>query len=141
MAFGSFSIRSLLSEHTATRRSFWPLLRIMDTNFVAMQRILISCDIISWHVRLRSSRIVSRTFAEFTVVVPVEDCPERLSLSTDISTFFKTLKPFSRFGLGLVTKCFFKHVVRFRCRLTEFETQFNANLLFLHINHFNKSLR
>jgi hypothetical protein len=36
------------------------------------------------------------------------------------------------------TKCFFKHFVCFLCRLTEFETEFDINSLFLHISHFHK---
>jgi hypothetical protein len=34
----------------------------------------------------------------------------------------------------MITKCFFKHLVCFRCRLAEFEAEFDANPLLLHMS-------
>jgi hypothetical protein len=55
-------------------------------------------------------------------------------------SFFESLKTIRRFGLDLwhITKCFFKHFVCFCCRLTEFQTDLDANSLFFQISHFNK---
>jgi hypothetical protein len=41
----------------------------------------------------------------------------------------------------MITKCLFKHLVCFRCRLAEFETEFDANPLLLHISNFGRSVR
>jgi hypothetical protein len=41
----------------------------------------------------------------------------------------------------MITKRFFKHLVCFRCRLAEFEAEFDANPLLLHISHFGRSVR
>jgi hypothetical protein len=41
----------------------------------------------------------------------------------------------------MITKCFFKHLVCFRCRLAEFEAEFDANPLLLQISHFGRSER
>jgi hypothetical protein len=45
----------------------------------------------SWIVRLRSSRITSRTFATFSGVVPIEGRPELSSSSTDVRPFLNRL--------------------------------------------------
>ena len=42
---------------------------------------------------------------------------------------------------GIITKCFFKHSVFLRSRLAEFEAEFDANPLLLHIRHFSRSVR
>jgi hypothetical protein len=85
----------------------------LGTKFAAMRRMFSSSDKIPWHVPyhsptilqtsgivLRSSRIASRTFATFSVVVPVEGRPERSSSSTDIRPFLKRLNH-SRLALDL----------------------------------------
>jgi hypothetical protein len=41
----------------------------------------------------------------------------------------------------MITKCLFKHLVCFRCSLAEFEAEFNANPLLLHISNFGRSVR
>jgi hypothetical protein len=41
----------------------------------------------------------------------------------------------------MITKCFYKHLVCFRCGLAEFEAEFDANPLLLHISHFGRSER
>jgi hypothetical protein len=41
----------------------------------------------------------------------------------------------------MITKCLFKHLVCFRCRLAEFEAEFDANRLLLHISNFGRSVR
>jgi hypothetical protein len=41
----------------------------------------------------------------------------------------------------MITKCFFKHLVCFRCRLAEFQAEFDANPLLLHISHFGRLVR
>jgi hypothetical protein len=128
----------------------------LGTNFAAMHRMLSSCEKIPWHVpydsrtmlqtswfiRHQSSRIASRTFATFSVVVPVEGHPERSSSSTDIHPFFKRLnhplvcvwpRALSQ-NASLSTMCF-------RSRLAEFQAEFVANRLLLHIIHFSRSVR
>ena len=102
---GVFSARSLSSVQTEMRYSFWTLLSSFGTNFAAMPLMLSSSDKISWHVpydslimlqvslivRHRSSRMASRTFVKFSVVVPVEGRPEPSSSSTVIRPFLKLL--------------------------------------------------
>jgi hypothetical protein len=41
----------------------------------------------------------------------------------------------------MITKCFFKQLVCFRCRLAEFEAEFDANPLLLHISNIGRSVR
>ena len=55
----------------------------------------------------------------------------------------ETLKPFVglRLAYSIITKCFFKHSVCFRNRLAEFEAEFDANPLLIHISHFSRSVR
>ena len=77
-------------------------------------------------------------------MVPVEGCPERSSPSTDARPFLKRLgKPFVglRLAYGIITKFFFKHSMCFRSRLAEFEAEFDADRLLLHIRHFSSSVR
>jgi hypothetical protein len=53
------------------------------------------------------------------------------------------LKPFVglRLAYSVITKCFLKHSVCVRSRLAEFEAEFDASPLLLHINHFSRSPR
>jgi hypothetical protein len=45
-----------------------------------------------------------------------------------------------RLAYGIITKCFFKHSVCFRIRLAEYEAEFYANPLLLHISNFSRSV-
>jgi hypothetical protein len=80
-------------------------------------------------------RITSRTSG----VVPVEGRQERSSLSTDVRQF-KPVKPVIglRLTQSIIAKCLFNNLVSFYRTVTKFEAKLDANMLLLHVQHFNE---
>lgn len=106
---------------------FWSSDRSLGTNFAAVHLMLSSADIMglhvpydsptmlqtSWIIRIRSWRVISRTFATFSAIMPIEVRPERSSSSTDIRPF---LNPPNFQILGIFGKHFvyqaFNHILQ-----------------------------
>ena len=122
------------------------------TNFAAMHRMLSSPDKIPWHVpydsrtMLQTSWFFQDILSHFCHILSRGSC-RRSSRTLFIidwhPSVLETLKPFVglRAAYGIVRKCFFKHSVCFRRCVAEFEAEFHANRLLIHICHFSRSVR
>ena len=85
----------------------------------------------SWIVRLRSSRITSRTFATFSAIVLIEVRPERSSSSSDFRPFLNRLNQPKRHH-----QCLFYNFLSFCRTPAKFEIKLDANTLLLHALNF-----
>jgi hypothetical protein len=56
------------------------------------------------------------------------------------STIFKLVKPVEglRLTQSVITKCLFKHLVSLCHTLAKFAAKLDANMLLLHVQHFNE---